>query len=163
MSILTRLVPSAALLPLVITAGCATSPSIEEFRAYLDDPKALRVAIQICLPDRTAFFEELRVDVTDLPANIPREELGKMFRDAQALKKYDNPYKSNRQPREIEIIQKWRAPVNNDYRHKVVQFGQAKNTKGVMSYGGTWADLIGSTYMDTPLMPSGQFMITQIG
>lgn len=135
--------------------GCSSTLSIEEFKAYINDQKALRVAVQVCLPSKTAFFEELSVDVTDMPESVPREQLGKMFRDAQAQKTYDNPYESQREDREFQTIRKWRPlESSSDFPKKFIAFGQANNVRGVVSYGGKTADLVSSTETNQPVFYS---------
>src|SRR2546423_14849669 len=102
---LTAVVGLACMLSL---AGCF--PTQEEFVQYLKDPKAQRVAVQVCLPDRMAAFDPLIVDVTDLPADIHPGALGQMFNEARQSGTYNNPYKSDGRTREYETIAQWRAP-----------------------------------------------------
>lgn len=137
---------------LIPIAGCSTTPPIEEFRAYLNDSKALRLAVQVCLPDKTAYFDEVRVDVTDLPDDVPREAIRKMFHDAQEKGKYDNPYRPSRTDREFQTIRKWHPFTSStDIPKRFIGFGQVDNVKGIVSYGGKTADLAGSTETNQPI------------
>ena len=59
-----------ALASAFLLAGCASRMSADEYRAYLNDPSAPHVIVQVCLPGRTASFDELEVDVTGVPGDI---------------------------------------------------------------------------------------------
>jgi len=148
-SLLLRLTIPALLL---LSGGCSTQLSADQFRAYLDDPKALRLAVQVCVPDKTAYFEELSVDVTDVPSNITSQELRKMFQEAEAKKEYSNPYKSTRENREFQTIGRWLPPVNNkDYSRTFIGIGYVFNEKGIEGASGGTADLSGSTDENQPV------------
>lgn len=121
----------------VVTTGCSTGVSVEEFTRYLEDRQALRLAVQVCLPDKTAFFDELNVDVTNMPENVPFQKLAQMFRDAYANRKYTNPYSSTSTVREYQTIRQWRTPTSNvDFPKRWIPLRTVKNVKGIMSYGG---------------------------
>lgn len=142
----------AAVLEKLKSATKSAEQDTKEFNNYLTDSKALRVLVQICLPDRTAFFESLDVDVTDMPAQIRRDEIGKMYSDAKALKTYDNPYKSSSSAREFQRIQQWRPSTSDtDFPKKSISFGKVSNVKGVVSDGGGSATLAGSTERNQPI------------
>ncbi len=134
------------LLLLLLVTACGTTVSSNEFNEYINDRNAQRIAIQVCLPDKTAFFDELSIDVTDMPRDISYEEKRKMFKDARNDKKYVNPYKSGSSIREYEIIRQWRAPTDNtDFSKNWIGFGMVSNVKGIMSDGAGAAYLSDST------------------
>ena len=124
---------------LFTTVGCTTVPSPQEFQKYLEDPQAPRLVIQICLPDKTTYFDDLKVDVTDLPADIPPSALQKLFYEANAYKAgegFINPYQSNSPNREYQPTRLWRKPANpTDYPNYWIAAGAAENVKGIMSAG----------------------------
>lgn len=65
---------------LFATSSCAsTSTIVDDFVKYQNDPQALRVVAQICVPNKTAYFDTLNVDVSDLPANLSRSQIQKLF------------------------------------------------------------------------------------
>ncbi len=43
--------------------------------------------VQICLPDKKAFFDDLNVDVSDIPANISYADFGQLFKAAKSAGK----------------------------------------------------------------------------
>lgn len=139
--------------------GCKAVPSPEEFEKYLADSKALRVAVQICLPDKTAYFDKLTVDVTDLPANLSEKQLRELFQDAIAYKAgedgFTNPYQSSSPVREYQTTRLWRKPSNpSDYPQDFIGIGVTADTLGVKSDGSGTGYLIDSTEKDQPVFYS---------
>jgi hypothetical protein len=131
---------------IAVAAGCSTTVSVEEFKEYINDRKAQRLAVQVCLPDRKAFFDELSVDVTDMPADVPYQALAKMFGDARANKKYTNPYMSASTTREYEAIRQWRMPTSSaEFPKQWIGFGKVDDVKGIVSGSGETAYLADST------------------
>lgn len=143
---------------LFATSGCASTSSIvDEFVKYQNDPQALRVVAQICVPNKTAYFDTLNVDVTDLPANLTREQIQKLFQDALVNKEFgegfSNPYRSDSTNREYQAARLWRKPVNPTYfpRNWIVAT-HVNNVKGNMSETGvTGGYLNDSTEKNQPV------------
>ena len=122
-------------------SGCAsTSTIVDDFVKYQNDPQALRVVAQICVPNKTAYFDTLNVDASDLPANLSRSQIQKLFQDAKANKEFGegftNPYRSNSTNREYQTARLWRKPTNlSDYSQNFIAGGSVNNVKGVKSAG----------------------------
>jgi hypothetical protein len=136
-------------------SACASTPTLEEFQKYSNDPQALRVVAQICIPNKTTYFDTLNVDVTDLPANLSRLQIQKLFQDAIAYKAgegFTNPYRSVSTNREYQTARLWRKPVNlSDYSQEFVSGGAVENVKGVKSAGSGAEYLIDSTEKNQPV------------
>lgn len=125
---------SIIFLVLIIKNSSATANSIDEFKEYSNDPTALRLAMQFCLPNKTAFFDDVIVDITDMPMDIPFQELAKMYKSASATGKYYNPYRSNEAAREYEMLKQWRLPDSaSDYPFNFIRPGKVSDVKGVIS------------------------------
>ncbi len=139
------------------TSGCAsTSTIVDEFVKYNNDPKALRVIAQICIPNKTAYFDTLNVDVTDLPANLSRLQIQKLFQDAVAYKAgegFTNSYRSDSTNREYQTARLWRKPVNSsDFPRSWIVATHVNNVKGNMSETGvTGGYLNDSTEKNQPV------------
>lgn len=137
-----------------VTADC-NAASVEEFQRYISDPKALRVVAQICVPDKTAYFDDMTVDMTDLPANISVLALRKLFQAAEAYKpreEFINPYRSNSPIREYQTIRLWRKPVNpDDYSRYWIGSSNATNVKGIVSAGSGSEYLTDSSEKNQPV------------
>jgi hypothetical protein len=151
-------VPAKPTLRQTVLAGCAlavflsslsgcgsTASSMQDFEAYLTDPRAPRLMVQVCLPDRQAFFDELTVDVTDMPAD--EQERRRIFLAGRERGAYANPPRSDRMPREYETIRQWRAPQGNIGR-PWLPFDRVANVRGVASSTGGPGYLAGSTEGD---------------
>ena len=141
----------SALALLCLSPGCEMSN--EDFVKYLNDPDADRVAAQICLPGRTAFFDTLRIDITDMPANLPYHERSRMYVEARETRKYENPYKSTGASREHQEIRQWRKPQNEkNFPHTWISIGQAQTHDGLGSAGSSLGGYISdSTTADQPI------------
>ena len=140
------------------TSGCAsTSTIVDEFVKYQNDPQALRVVAQICVPNKTAYFDTLNVDVTGLPANLSRSQIQKLFQDAKSNKEFGegftNPYRSDSTAREYQTARLWRKPVNpTDFPRSWINARHVNNVKGNMSDTGiTGGDLNDSTEKNQPV------------
>lgn len=144
-----------ALVCCTLISGCSTTSSVEEFNKYTSDRKALRVVAQVCVPNKTTYFDTLTVDVTDLPANISYLELRKLFQDAVEYKAgegFTNPYQSNSPNREYQTTRLWRKPFNtSDYSQYFIAGGSAANVKGIMSAGSGAEYLADSTEKNQPV------------
>lgn len=139
-----------------VTTRSSASPSVEEFEEYIYDRQAPRVYAQICVPDKTAYFDTMTVDVTDLPENISFQALRELFQDADAYKAgegFTNPYRSDSPNREYQTYRLWRNPVNpTDYPQYRIAAREVTNVKGVMSVGGvTGGDMEDSTEKNQPV------------
>jgi hypothetical protein len=119
--------------------------STEDFKRYLDDRDAPRLAVQICIPDRTAFFDEERVDITDFPEGISILEVNDMLLEAESRRTHTNPHKSNSSAREFAPVLRWRAPTDGNFPRKWILLSKAAHEMDVVSYGGGHAELAGST------------------
>lgn len=136
-------------LGIILSANCSMAASTEDaFVKYLHDPQAPRVAVQICVPDKTAYFDDLTVDVTDLPADLSYQQLRELFQDANAHKAgegFTNPYQSNSTERECQTIRLWRKPSNpDDYPQYRIVTALVANQKG----SGSITGLVGETLLD---------------
>lgn len=124
---------------LFATSSCAsTSTIVDDFVKYQNDPQALRVVAQICVPNKTAYFDTLNVDVSDLPANLSRSQIQKLFQDAKANREFGegftNPYQSDFTNREYQTARLWRKPVNpTDFSQNWIAARHVNNVKGNMS------------------------------
>lgn len=69
----------------LLLGGCArpSGKADKRYMAYLQDPNAQDVALQVCFPDRIEHFDTISVDVTDMPENTALPEVHKMFVDAR--------------------------------------------------------------------------------
>lgn len=133
-------------------SACSTTMPVDEFRAYLDDRDAPRLLVQVCLPDHTAFFDEVIVDVTNVPIDVPHHIWAKMFIEARKSGTYDNPYKSSSTSRSYSTIRQWRLPSGStDFQEKWLNVGTATNTKGIRSLGGGSGYLTDTTEKDQPV------------
>jgi len=119
--------------------------STQDFEAHLTDPRAPRLMVQVCLPDRRAFFDELTVDVTDMPAD--GQERHRIFAAGRESQAYANPPRSDKTPREYETIRRWRAQEGNIGKPWIL-FDLVANVRGVASAVGGPADLSDSTQGD---------------
>ena len=142
---------------LFAASGCAsTSTIVDEFVKYQNDPQAFRVVAQICVPNKTAYFDTLNVDVSDLPANLSRSQIQKLFQDAKANKEFGegftNPYRSNSTNREYQTARLWRTPTNlSDYSQNFIAGGSANNVKDVKSAGSGANYLVDNTEKNQPV------------
>lgn len=138
-----------------VTTGCSTTPSVKEFQKYIEDPQALRVAAQICVPDMATYFDTVTVDVTDFPANISiqaRQELFQKINTYEAGEKFKNPYRSDSTIREYETTRLWRKPVNpTDYPQYFIGGQTVKNVKGILTAGSISGYLKDSTEKSQPV------------
>lgn len=140
----------SALALLCLAPGCEMSN--EDFVKYLNDPDAERVAAQICLPNRTSFFDTLRIDVTDMPANLSYNERARMYGDARETRKYENQYKSTSASREYQEIRQWRKPKSEkEFPRPWISFGQAQSHDGLGSAGSGAQFISDSTMADQPV------------
>lgn len=150
-------IPLAVMLcSIIFPIGSSSAVSTTEFEKYLYDPKALRVVMQVCVPDRTAYFDTITVDVTDLPENISEAELRQRFISAKEermdeLDKIANPSNSSeRQFQQIRLISK---PVNpTDYPSGLMSISKADNVKGIRSAGSVpGGEMIETTEKNQPV------------
>ena len=139
-------------------SGCAsTSTIVDEFVKYQNDPQALRVVAQICVPNKTTYFDTLNVDVSDLPANLSRPQIQKLFQDAKANKEFGegftNPYRSDSTNREYQAARLLHNPVNpTDFPRNWIVARHVNNVKGNMSDTGiTGGYLNDSTEKNQPV------------
>lgn len=146
--------PNSRLIILIgfAVAACSTPMPVDDFRAYLNDRDAQRLLVQVCLPKHTAFFDEVTVDVTNVPVDVPYHVWANMFTQARKGGTYDNPYKSSSKSRTYSIIRQWRLPSDGtDYPEKWLNVGKATNTKGIRSLGGGSGYLADTTEKDQPV------------
>ncbi|HEY9107239.1 MAG TPA: hypothetical protein VIN58_11225 [Roseateles sp.] len=103
------------------------------------------------MPDKQVFFEELNVDITDMPTDF--QEIRKIFLDGRESKVYANPPRSAKVPREYEVIRQWRADAGSVTKPWVA-FGKVGKAGSVVSAGGGHAALEDSTESNQPVFAS---------
>jgi len=117
---------------LALCGGAASSG--KKYQAYLNDPEAQRVSFQVCLPNRTAFFDPISVDVTEMPENVDvnTPQVREMFVAARRSASADtSPVKSG--DRVHQTIREWRAPGSQtDYPQPSIDGGATYNDGGVV-------------------------------
>jgi hypothetical protein len=142
-----------ALVVLLASAGRGYGTnSVEEFDAYIKDPNAQRIAVQVCMPKRTTYFDEVIVDVADMPANLPLSEVQRMFKEAKTMQRYENPYRSLNGKSEMVTIRHWRGPqAASDYPKPWINISDIAQVKTVLSAGGNTTKLVDSTSSNQPV------------
>jgi hypothetical protein len=132
----------------VALSACDRDLSPAEFQKYLDDPAALRVDAQVCLPNKTAYFDELSVDVTDIPDDMQLAERSRLYARVKETGQLEST-KTSGAKRISESIRQWRLPSSpNEHTTPWVGFGFVKQVQRVGSSGAGSARLIGSTEKD---------------
>lgn len=139
----------------ILPIDSSSAVSTTEFEKYLNDPKALRLVMQVCVPDRTAYFDTITVDVTDLPEDISQVELRQRFINAKnervdELDKIAN--QSNTSERQFQQIRLLNKPVNpTDYPSGWISMTKADNVKGIRSAGTVTGEILESTENNQPV------------
>jgi hypothetical protein len=131
---------------MTFVTGCSAPLTADEFSKYLADPKAPRLAVQVCLPDKTAYFDDLTVDVSAMPTDLSVQARAQMYRDARSHTTNLIADQSANGPRELEAIRQWITPSSSvEVSSPGLSFGKVSNSKGIVSDSGNFAELADST------------------
>lgn len=135
-----RLAAAALLFVLFLTlaSGCAYAQSFQE---YLNDPKAARIRAQICIPDKTVFFDELEVDVTNLPNTYSLGNYIAIWKQIQSGQEAPRAAAVDAK-KEIQTIRQWRLP-----RFRI-GMQQISDVRGSRSAGSAIHKIYGRTVKD---------------
>jgi hypothetical protein len=115
-------------LTVLITLACGSA-------AAGSDPEAMHLMVQICLPDKKAFFDELNVDVSDIPANISYADFGQLFKAAKSGgKEFRNAYQSASGAPQYEAVRMWRASAG-DLSGSYINIGRTATGSETMGSG----------------------------
>ena len=151
----THILLGIVLCSIIFPIGSSSAVSTTEFEKYLNDPKALRVVMQVCVPDKTAYFETITVDVTDLPEDISQAELRQRFTTAKVermdeLSRISN--QSNSNERQFQPIRLLNKPVNpTDYPSSWISISKVDNVKGIRSASSASGEMIEITEKNQPV------------
>jgi hypothetical protein len=132
--------------------GCSgASMQPDAFEKYLKDPAVPRIAYQICLPEKKVTFDEIKVDVTDIPLGQSLDARRAMSAQVSAGKKYP-PNRTPGGTADIETARRWQISADTDnIRYPFVHGQNVKNTAGVFSSSGEVIYLADSTENDEPV------------
>lgn len=135
----------------LLLAGCASRMSVDEYRAYLNDPSALHLIVQVCLPGRTASFDELEVDVTGVPGDIDhasQQAYADLALKAESVKELPG---AGATVREKVVVRHWRGVTAPTDAARDVQFLQVDNDGVAPSAGSGSIYLAGATDAGEPV------------
>jgi len=129
----------------------STATSLGEYIVYERDPDAPRVSVQVCLPNRTAFFDAISVDVTEMPENVDDLQVRKLFHSARQMAPVDASTAKAGQ-RVYQSIREWRAPTTNtEYPQPGITAGTTYHHGEVWSDNKEFALLFDATERDQPV------------
>jgi hypothetical protein len=113
----------------------------------MDDPPVDRVFIQVCLPDRVTYFDQISVDVTDMPEDVDLTTVRQLFETAKISTPMDRPQDADG-ARVYETVRLWRTPKSpSEFSKPFIHAG----TTTIGSDGGLFAYLLGSTKRNQPV------------
>jgi hypothetical protein len=131
--------------PLVLAFALVSGAShAQTFQEYLNDPKAPRIRAQVCIPDKTAFFDELEVDVSDLPNTYTLGNYIAIWKQIQS----GNELPRTEGKKEFQTIWQWRPP-----RFRI-RLDQVSDVRGSRSTGPAVQRIHGRTARDQAVFQS---------
>ena len=151
---------SLALISLVLAACASTSPTENPPQKRMDsaaseaysihDRTSKRVVVQLCLPDKTANFDEVVVDESIIPEDADAQDLRQLFKSA-----HQRELKVSQTESTLHRLRAWVPPQNNhEYPKHWVNVSLNSNTNGVFSHSSPSADIIGATESGQPVFMS---------
>lgn len=134
-------------IPLSACGNRSMSPA--QFEVYVHDLNVPRVVFQICVPNKTAYFDDVITDVTDMPVGLPFSERAKIFANPSLLNKYRGDMVPSKK-REYQTVRRWRN-TSDGMAPRYIGITTVKNTAGVRSSGSGQTRVSDSTERDQPV------------
>lgn len=112
----------------------------------LYDRTSKRVVVQVCLPDKTASFEEVTVDESIIPEDAYAEELRSLFHAAHQRELIID--RTSPTPHALRV---WMTPQDaTGYPNHWIMLSLSENAKGLYSRSSPTANIIGTTKSGQP-------------
>jgi len=117
-----------------------------------EDADVIKVIVQICVPNKVVAFEDVEVDLTQIPKEKPLIEVREASRTRGHQTDNQRTSQTSTRQGDKDVVRRWIVGSTPGELEKYwIPFSDVSNTDGILRAGGEFVSLFGSTQKNQPV------------